>query len=361
MTRLAPFLSVALLVASLPGGLAGPACSRKHFKTTDCVQKCMSKWGWTGRIMGNDPWGIVMKKADSTESFAAAISKACGSKVTPTQVPIQPVANVQSGSVSFSSTATSSFAVASSFATVVPTSSAPGVTSAAGFAPTVPKPSSSLIPSVSSSSLKPVITSSAPPPPPRTTSTPPPPPVTTSSTRSPVIRTTSTPLPPPATKKAPEQTQAPSTGGGSSGGTSNSDIQAYLSSHNTVRARHGAADLTWNDDLAAKAQQWANGCLFEHSGGIFGRLGENLAAGTGSYSIQSAVKGWTDEVTEYNPSNPKASHFTQVVWKATTQVGCAVKSCDGIFDPKFGKANYYVCEYSPAGNVAGQFAQNVQV
>lgn len=36
-----------------------------------------------------------------------------------------------------------------------------------------------------------------------------------------------------------------------------------------------------------------------------------------------------------------------VVWKATTQVGCAVAACDGIFDPKYGKAQFHVCHYNP--------------
>jgi len=38
-----------------------------------------------------------------------------------------------------------------------------------------------------------------------------------------------------------------------------------------------------------------------------------------------------------------SGHFTQVVWAATTTVGCAVKSC-----PKY---PIYICEYDPPGNV----------
>ena len=46
---------------------------------------------------------------------------------------------------------------------------------------------------------------------------------------------------------------------------------------------------------------------------------------------------------QYNPQNPQASHFTQVVWKATTQLGCAVRDgCTGIFDPKFGVSPFSV-------------------
>ncbi|KAJ7225808.1 CAP domain-containing protein, partial [Mycena pura] len=142
--------------------------------------------------------------------------------------------------------------------------------------------------------------------------------------------------------------------GGNGSRASNADVQAYLNAHNTIRAQHGAVDVKWDNDAATKAQEWADKCLNKHSGGTLGPLGENLAAGTGVYTIPQAVKDWTDEVSEYNPNSPQASHFTQVVWKATTLIGCAVQTCDGIF-AGFGAAQYYVCEYSQQGNVEGEF------
>jgi len=119
--------------------------------------------------------------------------------------------------------------------------------------------------------------------------------------------------------------------------------------------------LTWSNDAAVAAQKWANNCVFQHSGGTLGPFGENLAAGTGSsYGIPQALGSWAAEASQYDASNPVASHFTQMVWKATTEVGCAVAQCSGIFAASFGLASFYVCEYTVQGNVIGAFAQNVQ-
>ena len=41
-------------------------------------------------------------------------------------------------------------------------------------------------------------------------------------------------------------------------------------------------------------------------------------------------------VAQYNANDPQPSHFTQVVWKATTQVGCAVKDCPGLLGAQYG-------------------------
>ena len=100
----------------------------------------------------------------------------------------------------------------------------------------------------------------------------------------------------------------------SSGNVSADEINDYLSDHNSVRAAHGANALVWNQTLSDKAQQGANGCVFQHSGGTLGPFGgkclpsgiipcllkdchtENLAAGTGNYTIDDGVGDWAAEV-----------------------------------------------------------------
>ncbi|KAF7303381.1 PR-1-like protein [Mycena indigotica] len=93
--------------------------------------------------------------------------------------------------------------------------------------------------------------------------------------------------------------------------------------------------------------------VFEHSGGKVGPFGREPRGGHGrKYGIEKAIVSWTNEVGDYDPKNPVPSHFTQVVWRGTTQVGCALTVCapGTIFDPKFtNTAEYYVCEYAPPG------------
>lgn len=145
--------------------------------------------------------------------------------------------------------------------------------------------------------------------------------------------------------------------------SNSADIPAFLAGHNTVRAAHNAPPLTWSGDLALKAAIWANMCQFKHSDGLLSNepYGENIVAATGDFSIPAAMSTFVQDAAEYNPANPTYTHFTQVVWKSTTQLGCAVSKCDAIFDRSFGQATLYVCLYNPAGNVVGDAPANVQV
>ncbi|KAK1218556.1 hypothetical protein PQX77_018760, partial [Marasmius sp. AFHP31] len=69
-----------------------------------------------------------------------------------------------------------------------------------------------------------------------------------------------------------------------------------LNAHNDFRAQHGAAALTWSDTLANAAQNWADRCVFEHSGGAVGPYGENLyAAAPGGANPVDGVRSWTNE------------------------------------------------------------------
>ncbi|TPP65526.1 Golgi-associated plant pathogenesis protein 1 [Fasciola gigantica] len=65
---------------------------------------------------------------------------------------------------------------------------------------------------------------------------------------------------------------------------------------------------------------------------------------------------WYDEIQYHNfkgQFQPKSGHFTQVIWKSAKKAGFGrAVSADG-------KAVYVVGRYTPAGNVQGQFTENV--
>lgn len=135
--------------------------------------------------------------------------------------------------------------------------------------------------------------------------------------------------------------------------------QAFVDAHNAYRAKHCAPPLAWSAELAKVAQNWANelqrqGCAFEHSNQQ--TYGENLAGGTrGALDPKATVAMWYDEVKTYNFGgggfSMETGHFTQVVWTATTQVGCGWVTCK--------QMDIIVCNYNPAGNWEGQYKEHV--
>ena len=135
-----------------------------------------------------------------------------------------------------------------------------------------------------------------------------------------------------------------------------------LAAHNVERARAGVAALTWDTALgsaaAAYAQQMAITGRFAHSDrAARPGTGENLWMGThGAFSVEAMVGGWSSERRFFTPGVfPNVSrtgnwedvgHFTQMIWPATTKVGCALASTPRI--------DYLVCRYAYKGNVDGR-------
>ncbi|KAF8454926.1 CAP domain-containing protein [Terfezia claveryi] len=129
----------------------------------------------------------------------------------------------------------------------------------------------------------------------------------------------------------------------------------YVGKHNELRARTGAGPLTLDRTMADYAQNHVNPCVFEHSSPR--KYGENL--GAGYPSIAASIQAWFDEWTEYPFDKPDfypgTGHFTQVVWKAATKIGCAQKVCNGANGTP---GTYYSCNYDE-GNLIGSFDDNV--
>lgn len=155
--------------------------------------------------------------------------------------------------------------------------------------------------------------------------------------------------------KTVSSSSASSTSTSSTGGGDDDDFKNnILDAHNKKRSQHGVLKLSWDEDAYQYAKDYANkyDCSgdLQHSGGSFG---ENLAVGYKDGS--SAVDAWYDEGKNYDYSSASSfDHFTQVIWKSTTKVGCAYKDCSS---ENWGK--YIVCSYDPAGNIVGKGKANL--
>jgi pathogenesis-related protein 1 len=162
--------------------------------------------------------------------------------------------------------------------------------------------------------------------------------------------------------------------GGATASDASADESAWLDPMNAARAAVGDPPLTWNPIAAQVALNYANMCDYVHNpnrdsdyamlGGGNGGLGENIAAGAPTLTIASANMGWIQgEEPDYdyatNTCNTmggtvECGHYTQIVWKTTTSVGCAIVTCNTNtpFGTKYGtKWGYAVCDYSPPGNI----------
>ncbi|EFP90737.2 uncharacterized protein PGTG_16763 [Puccinia graminis f. sp. tritici CRL 75-36-700-3] len=147
----------------------------------------------------------------------------------------------------------------------------------------------------------------------------------------------------------------------SKGTTDGGDSQQWLKLHNNYRVQYKAVPLKWNPTLVAASKRVTDKCLWKHTPN--NRYGENIAAGQAT--MEDVVKGWVagpDERDSFTGPNSKPSHFTQVVWQATTEVGCykgMCKSVRGINIPQ-SPVTFWACTYNPQGNIIGQIGKNVK-
>ena len=136
-----------------------------------------------------------------------------------------------------------------------------------------------------------------------------------------------------------------------------------LAIHNAERARVNAPPLQWDARLASSAAAYgpvlARIGRLEHSPRA-SRPGqrENLWMGPrGLYSPEQMVGGWLAERAMFRPGVfpyvsrtgnwSDVAHYTQIIWKGTTRVGCAIQPA--------GRMDFLICRYSPPGNVAGRY------
>jgi uncharacterized protein YkwD len=142
-----------------------------------------------------------------------------------------------------------------------------------------------------------------------------------------------------------------------------------LAVHNRERAAVGVPPLVWNETLAAGAKTWAEHLATlkvidqsnAHSSGYVPeyKYGESIATGghDTTVPVSQNMQSWVAEKNNYHGGPITAtnaggiSHYTMMVWRTTTSVGCGTASS--------GPNDILVCRYSPGpthggGNVFGE-------
>ncbi|MEO7735254.1 MAG: CAP domain-containing protein [Kofleriaceae bacterium] len=148
------------------------------------------------------------------------------------------------------------------------------------------------------------------------------------------------------------------------------ELAGITLAHNQVRAMVTTANalpsLAWDASLAATAAAYVATCPDSDGDGLVDHndnrsvghpfyVGENIYASSGTANAAGAVTAWADERAHYHDdantcdAGQACGHYTQVVWRATEKLGCALHACPGLKYP-----STIVCDYGPGGNIGGQ-------
>ena len=149
----------------------------------------------------------------------------------------------------------------------------------------------------------------------------------------------------------------------SKAGLSINEGKEVLAAQNRYRAEVNVTPLKWSENLSAQAQKCAdyNAANFLSSGQQkhcrTPGFGQNIAMANSNLhlTLTQMVDAWGNEKRNFlNGEYPsvsatgspgEVSHYTQIIWQNTSEVGCGEASASGY--------NILVCDYSPQGNIDG--------
>lgn len=159
-------------------------------------------------------------------------------------------------------------------------------------------------------------------------------------------------------------------------------IDNCLHAHNYARRFHSSPDLAWDTDLEITARRYAKELPEKNSlvHSTYGSYGENIfwtgSAYQADMSCADMVMKWYSEVKypqsyggvrwyDYSKGSQQGTdYFTQLIWKQTKSVGCAiVRTEQAKITPYGGSYKWFefwgVCQYLPGFVYNSIFQQNI--
>ena len=136
-----------------------------------------------------------------------------------------------------------------------------------------------------------------------------------------------------------------------------------LDLHNKYRKKHNSQQLELSYELCKKAQKKVNDLINGNYDETIdseedNKLGENICiSNCKDVDVEKACQSWYDEGKSYNfdlnTYQRGTTHFTQMVWKDTKEVGFGYSKLQN------GKS-YFIALYLPSGNELFKFKENVE-
>ena len=150
-------------------------------------------------------------------------------------------------------------------------------------------------------------------------------------------------------------------------------IDAFVAAHNQARSgplnptpSPALPPVSWDAILADSAYNYALKCqgangLLSHNAnrstdyqalGGSGYVGENIYGASNAATPAAAMALWMSEAASYDYASGNigsAGHYTQIVWRDSVRIGCAIVDC-----PALTYHNTVICDYAPGGNITGQ-------
>ena len=134
----------------------------------------------------------------------------------------------------------------------------------------------------------------------------------------------------------------------------NDTLEDATNRHNEIRAEvFVGSKLVWNEGIAQSAEDYAIKLAYK---GILTHdtttdYGENLYGSTHEAGYLEAINRWFTEKPNYdydsNTCDGECSHYTQMIWKESTEFGCAKATYT---NGEYKGGTVVVCRYNPKGN-----------